>query len=656
VTRPARPRRDRWAATAIVALLGYAWLVVMAAPAVAHANLASSSPQDGAVLQRPPERISLSFTEPVDLELTENSVVAADGTDVATRAPTVGETARDVVVALDDALPDGVYTVTWRTVSATDTHLTANAFTFGIGVEPGRVPTTASGGATTPEPSVLAVAGRTALYIGFTVLLGAGCAAFFAVEPRNVARPWLLGSGWVALAFGAVATTLAERTAVGVPLGTLLGSQAGGAYVRLMVAAVVVGATALVACVRPSRASVGVLAAATTAAVVIRVEGGHAGGSVLEVLAQTLHVVGACAWIGGLVWLVVSIRGGATGATVKRFSNLAAIGLGVLALTGILRASNELGYTWWLDPLENGYSTALTLKVLAFVPLVGLGALNRYGNVPRFEREGSRPLLRSVAGELALALTVFGITGVMTGLPPEGSAQPTRARPETVQVSGSDFATTTTVRLEIAPGTVGANSFVADVVDYDTHRPLTGVRSVSLRFTFPDRPEAGSTLDLERGANDSWEAGGTNLSLFGTWEVTALVASGESSVEVPMLVTPRPPDQDVAVSRQEGQPTLYTFSTADGSQLQAYVDPGESGRTNQVHLTAFDTEGDELPLRSATITGAVPGGDILGSEPIRFGPGHFAANMDLTQGTWTFALSARTRDGRTLQAVFEQRL
>jgi hypothetical protein len=265
-------------------------------------------------------------------------------------------------------------------------------------------------------------------------------------------------------------------------------------------------------------------------------------------------------------------------------------------------------------------------------------------------------LLRSVAGELALAVTVFAITGVMTGLPPEGSAQPTRARPETLQVSGSDFATTTTVRLEIAPGTVGANSFVADVVDYDTHRPLEGVRSVSLRFTFPERPEASSTLELERGANGSWEAGGTNLSLFGTWKVAALVGSGDGSVEVPMLVTPRPPQQHVQVSRQEGQPTLYTFSTADGSQLQAYVDPGEPGRTNQVHLTAFDAGGDELPLRSATITGSVPGEDILEPEPIRFGPGHFAVNMDLTAGTWTFALSARTRDGRTLEAVFEQRL
>jgi copper transport protein len=656
VIRPRRSRRVRWAATAIVALLGVAWLVALAVPAVAHANLLSSSPRDGDVLQTSPERISLSFTEPVDVELTEISVVAADGSDVATQSPTQGASARDVVVALKDALPDGVYTVTWRTVSATDTHLTANAFTFGVGVEPGSVPTMTSGGATTAEPSVLAVAGRTALYIGFTVLLGAAFAAFFAVDAPSVARPWLLGLGWVALMFGAVATTLAERTAVGVPLGTLLRSQAGGAYVRLMVAALVVGATVLVACIRPSRASIGVLAAATIAAVVIRVEGGHAGGSVLEVLTQTLHVVGACAWIGGLVWLVVSVRGRASGSTVKRFSNVAAIGLGVLAVTGILRASNELGYTWWLHPLENGYSTALTLKVLAFVPLVGLGALNRYRNVPRFEREGSRPLLRSVAGELALSVTVFGITGVMTGLPPEGSVQPARAHPETLQVSGSDFATTTTVRLEVAPGTVGANSFVADVIDYDTHRPLGGVRSVSLRFTFPDRPEASSTLELERGANGSWQAGGTNLSLFGTWGVTALVGSGGGSVEVPVLVTPRPPDQDVEVSRQEGQPTLYTFSTADGSELQAYVDPGEPGRTNQVHLTAFDAGGEELPLRSATITGAVPGGDVLEPEPIRFGPGHFAANMDLTTGTWTFALSAETRDGRTLQAVFDQRL
>jgi hypothetical protein len=64
------------------------------------------------------------------------------------------------------------------------------------------------------------------------------------------------------------------------------------------------------------------------------------------------------------------------------------------------------------------------LSLIAFVPLVGLGALNRYRNVPRFEREGPRPLLRSVVGELALAVVaertrqcqqVGGVVAVVAG-------------------------------------------------------------------------------------------------------------------------------------------------------------------------------------------------------------------------------------------------
>ena len=45
---------------------------------------------------------------------------------------------REVRVRLDP-VPDGVYTVTWRTVSATDGHVTAGAFSFGVGVSPGDV-------------------------------------------------------------------------------------------------------------------------------------------------------------------------------------------------------------------------------------------------------------------------------------------------------------------------------------------------------------------------------------------------------------------------------------------------------------------------------------------------------------------------------------
>jgi nitrogen fixation protein FixH len=90
----------------------------------------------------------------------------------------------------------------------------------------------------------------------------------------------------------------------------------------------------------------------------------------------------------------------------------------------------------------------------------------------------------------------------------------------------------------------------------------------------------------------------------------------------------------------------------DGLQIQAYVDPGTPGRTNQLHVTAFDADGQELPLRSATISLGPPQGEATTPDLVRFGPGHFVANFDLTPGRWTFAITAEARDGRSLIASF----
>src|SRR5439155_20826033 len=70
-------------------------------------------------------------------------------------------------------LPNGVYTVAWRVVSRVDGHVTAGAFSFGVGVSPaGARPPAGSASAGSPSPSVLAVAGRWAFYWGLALLMG----------------------------------------------------------------------------------------------------------------------------------------------------------------------------------------------------------------------------------------------------------------------------------------------------------------------------------------------------------------------------------------------------------------------------------------------------------------------------------------------------
>jgi copper transport protein len=630
-------------------VLGATW---MPTPALAHAALEESDPANGAILQTAPGEIRLTFTEPPDRSLTTIGVDAA-GSPVETGPPEqVAGSPREIRVRIPQ-LNDGVYTVTWRTVSTTDGHVTAGALSFGIGVSRDEVDAlTPRDGTETPPPSPLAVAGRWALYVGLAVLFGAAVAGLVTLGPAAVERPAVLAIAWIAAAVGVVVITLEERVALSVTLGALLSSDAGGNFVRLAVAVGVAGIATLVAAVRTSRATLAALAVATSGAMLVRALGGHAGGSALSVGAQWLHLMAVGTWIGGLAWLVLGLRRGLGVPQVRRFSNLAAAGLVVLFTSGFVRAANELGgLGWWLDPFENDYGTALVVKLGIVVPLVGLGAFNRFRNVARFEHAGSRLLLRTVGAELGLAATVFAVTGVMTGLPPQEGTDHARAERPLV-VSGSDFATTTRVRLEISPGTVGPNEFVAVVTDFDTGEPVHAQR-VTLAFELPERPEFDSELELDHRNDGTWHAETTTFAAPGTWNVAVLVEGAGDSATVDLQVTPRVPEQRVEVSRAPGQPDLYTIFLGGDVQIQAYVDAGTPGRTNQVHVTAFE-EGTELPLRSAVIGVTPPSDERFEPDLLRLGPGHFAANVELTPGTWSFDIGATARDGRVLSAAFQQ--
>jgi copper transport protein len=626
------------------------WLGMTATAALAHASLVSSDPSNGELLETAPDRISLTFTEPPDPSLTTIGVLDDTGAPVPTGPPELAPSSdREVRVRLDPVL-DGVYTVTWRTVSATDGHVTSNAFSFGVGVSPEAVRPLAGGAGETEPPSATAVAGHWLLYVGLVMLFGAGVTGLVAFGPSNV-RPWLLGIGWVSAAMGAALMTLAERAAVGVPLGTLLSAEAGGKFVLLAIAVGVMGIAVLAAVLRPGRATLAALAVTAAGAMLARATGGHAG-SAWMVLAQWLHFMGVGAWIGGLAWLFLGLFRKLDPAKVRRFSTLGGIALAVVVVSGLLRSWNELGLAWWLHPFRNGYTTTLALKVAIVIPLIGLGALNRYRNVPRYGSAGSQKMLRTVGGELALAAAVLLATGVLTGLPPKANEEPAAQGARPLVVTGSDFATTTKVRLEISPGTVGPNTFVADVTDYDSGESVNA-RRVSLTFDLPDQPEVSSTLRLQR-SDGRWRGQGTALAQPGTWTVSVLVERSGSSVEVPLAVTPKTPGQHVDVSRVPGQPTLYTITLGGGLQIQAYVDPGEPGRTNQVHVTTFDADGKELPLHAATLSITPPDGAPIDPKMLRFGPGHFAANIDLTAGTWSFDITAHAETGQILAASFRQ--
>ncbi len=256
-----------------------------------------------------------------------------------------------------------------------------------------------------------------------------------------------------------------------------------------------------------------------------------------------------------------------------------------------------------LHLFSTSYLTALDIKVAVVLLLIGLGAFNRYRSIPRMS--ASTGLLRRVmAIELVGALGVFGLTGTLTGLSPRPPVTPPAPKPQQVTLTGSDFATTMNVTLVVSPGTAGPNGFDAEVTDFDSGAPLDAT-DVSLRFEPVGQPGVGaSTLELAH-HGDHWMANGSQVSIAGVWTITVVVQTASSGTEIPLTFVTRIPDQSVTVAVAAGQPDIYTVAFPDGEQIQMYNDPGTAG-TDELHLTAFDADGNELPLARTTMVAVSP--------------------------------------------------
>ena len=538
-------------AAGLFALVVGLWLALLAPTAAAHALLIRADPAINGTVTSSPQRILLTFTEPVDPSLSGAQVVNTQGQPVPGALPSraVPSNSEQLAIRLSRPLPLGVYTVDWHTVSALDGHYVTGAYAFGVGVANiGKVAPFGKFVSTSHWLTGAQSVGRWLLWAGLVVLLGCACTCWFVWRGTLPARgSSLLWAGWVAAAVGVSTYIVTERTIVRAPsLLPLFGTPEGLVMVAQLTAVLVlcglaVAATAALPC-RPTLAVLGGAAAFATMTVIWET---HANGPspyrFFNLTVQWLHVMGVGVWVGGLAWLLIGLRGlpGPERATAgRRFSVVATIGLAVVALTGLSRAAAEVGAP--ADLLHTSFGRLLLLKLALFVGLVVLGARNRFVEVPALAKDDALPpFRRTLRGEVVLGVAILAVTGVLGGVA-TGREAATAARASAasrVVLSGSDYATTVRVRLVVDPGTVGSNRFTATVSDYATGRPLAGVRAVQLDFSLPAQTTVpASTLALSKGPGGVWAGSGFELSVKGRWQIEVLVEGAASAVQVPLAI------------------------------------------------------------------------------------------------------------------------
>ena len=675
MTRPRGGGIRRVARATSAWAVGWALVVGLAPAASAHAAFVSSDPADGATLPAAPATITMSFTEPPDPDLSSVTVLEASGVVVDTGPLQRGEGPRSLELALPGDLADGVYTVSWVVVSEADGHLTPGVFAFGVGVEPGEVQAApAAAPAAAPGPSPLAVVGKTLLYVGLALSVGIAVTALVAFGGAVANRRLVLPMAGIAASVGAVVMTFAEAAVVDASVTDLLSSSAGRAYAWLLATTGLTLVAALVAVGSTTRVPLVATGLAAAGAMLARATSGHA--AALEPawpaeLAQFVHMLAVGIWIGGLLPLLMLVRartraGSGNGALApvreaQRVSRIAGWALLAVVLTGTVRAVGEAGGIGEVRALltDARYGTALIVKVTIAAGLIALGVINRRRSIPRLASDGTL-LRRVIAIELVGAVGVFGLTGTLTSLDPNAAGGPSPGQePPSIEASGADFATTTRVNLTASPGTAGPNTFEARVVGYDDGAPIAADEVVLMLAPIGRSDIERATLPLEpagpdpTGAPAAWTGTGTQLSLAGAWEVGVQVRTGARTIEVPLVLVTRAPTAPSTVSRQASLPEIETFTLSTGDQLAVYLDPGTAG-TNELHVTAFDPQGDELALSGLVVVADAPDGERAVLESTRLTAGHFSAPAEVDAGGWRFHVVATTEGGTVLQATHDQ--
>jgi copper transport protein len=641
----------------VFAVVAAALVAASTAPAVsAHAGLLGSNPAAGATLGAAPTELTLSLSERVVPALSSITVVDSRGAayQLGRPEPAPGDPLTLVVPVRPPGR--GVYTVKWRVDSAVDGHATTGAYQFGVqmplsGVRATQQPTTA------PVTSTLELVARWILLVGLVVLLGAATAAAGRFGGSGTGAILLAGAGWSLAAIGLLLLTDAQRRNAGSSLGALLRSPVGHALIWRGVAIGAAGGALLVAlCVpRIRRLALAAAGISALAAVIVHVANGHAGASRwpsgITVTVQAVHFAVAGVWIGGLAALLIGIRGAPSAekaAAVRRFSIVAAAGLGVIVATGIARAISEL--RGWDELVSTGYGREVLAKLALVGMIAAAAARNRRSGVPSAASDLA-PLRHGARVELTLAAMALAVAALLGTLAPPlaGGAV---ALPG-LEASGTNVSRGVRVQLNALSNQPGANHFTALVSDEKSSNPIQGA-SVRLLFTPLDDPGvASSSLSLTPAPGGAYVGSGPNMMFDGRWAVRVLIARSGGAIEVPLELDPVGPPQRVTIERITGQAPTYTNLVGPAGFVRISPHPERAG-PSQLFVTFYATStGDYEDVSRVVVTIAARHGGVRQQSVRHVALGSYVSDVALAPGSDQIAVVAHRRDGMRLRSVFD---
>lgn len=499
----------------LAVLIGF----MSAVPAFAHATLVGTSPSGGALIERPPENLTLRFSEPVSPLLL--NLIKPDRTSLTLADFEVAD--RSLRIFLPSSLLDGTYVLSWRVVSS-DGHPIGGSVVFSVGI-----PSTASmpnfEGRDRSVPISIWI-GKVAMYLG--LFLGAGGAFALSWITRGDPSgriPVVLLAG-VGIAGCGLSVGSQGLDALGAPMFRLLEADTWHAAMNTSFGPTIIIAVIVLVLALGSVLSIGLQARLLSLAALVGVgialaQSGHAASAEPRWLMRSMvfsHGVGIAYWTGALMplGLVLTRRRPDAANSLLRFSRTIPYLVAAILVSGIVLASVQLEQLGAL--VNESYGRVLLVKLSLLAALFGLAILNRWKlTVPLAVRQ----LVRSVSAETLVVVLIFAVAAFWRFTPP----------PRTLSMAAADVATvhvhtaSAMADVTVSPGHAGHVSASIAL----TAGPFEP-RQVELIATHPEAG-IGPMRRQARRCQGQWCVDGLVLPIPGTWVVRLEVLISDFELE-----------------------------------------------------------------------------------------------------------------------------
>ena len=566
MSSPGIPKGARgWSVVALV--LAVAVLFVFRPDsASAHANLAGADPAPNSVLEAPPSRITIWFTEPLEPSFSTIEVLDSQGTRVDNddsavdpRDPTV------MYVTMPDEMPNGTYTVAWRNLSTVDGHTIRGTFFYSVG-EP--LPAQAS-----DLPSEPALQSPPEPFMRWAVLLGGLTVLGVLMLWLVVLRPPLVSmsdtenlvarvrdrtdktvmAGIVVALMGSLGHLLVQASSVhevslietiGEPIRFVI-TQTEWGRGWLQRTSLLIGAAGQVLALlrlrhRPSHSRdtalwISTLLVTALAMATLSATSHGAATPGIELAATVtdyIHLLAAAFWVGGLfglaLFLPVIFSHAPDGnvrqvilAVLPRFSLVAGLSVGALVVTGLYSA---WAHVTVLPALVVPYGQTLVVKTALVGVLLIFGATNLLWLTPsiRANHRSASLLRRTVTAEAVVGVLVILAAAYLTSLEPARQVASRQGIGVPQSLSFEDTAEGATIDVDIEPGQVGPNTITVTLTDRLGTR-ITNASGVDVRLTYLDADLGEGLLSTEGGGEGEYLASDARINIAGPYQLEVAV-------------------------------------------------------------------------------------------------------------------------------------